>query len=71
MYRTYSGFPGGLKTQNLAEVREKNPKRIIEHAVKGMLPGSNLAGNMLKKLHVYEGAEHNHEAQNPQQLITT
>lgn len=69
LYYNHSGYPGGLKSQTLRVVREKDPNRIVTNAVKGMLPGNNLARDMIKKLHVYEGVEHVHEAQNPKPLI--
>lgn len=68
MYYRHTGFPGGLKERNAAEMREKAPERIIELAVKGMLPKGNLGRQMLKKLKVYAGSEHPHEAQQPESL---
>lgn len=68
MYYHHSGFPGGLKELTLKEVLEKNPARVIEAAVKGMLPKNKLAADRLKRLHVFEGAEHTHAAQNPKEI---
>ncbi len=64
-YISYSGFKGRQKRRSVSEMREKNPSFIIMHAVKGMLPKNRLADKMLKKLKVYEGTEHPHNAQNP------
>ena len=65
-YLRYSGYPGGLKRRTAEEQLSKNPQFIIENAVKGMLPKNRLGTAMFKKLHVYAGEEHPHEAQNPQ-----
>lgn len=64
-YMTYSGWRSGDKYHAVAEVRAKHPERIIEHAVKGMLPKNRLARKMLKKLKIYAGPNHPHEAQEP------
>lgn len=61
----HTGYVSGLKTSTPAEVRAKHPERIIEHAVKGMLPKSTLGRNMSDKLKVYAGGEHPHAAQQP------
>jgi large subunit ribosomal protein L13 len=63
LYRSHSGYPGGLKTVSLARMMADNPARVIEHAVKGMLPHNRLGTQMLKKLKVYVGEEHPHLAQ--------
>jgi large subunit ribosomal protein L13 len=63
LYHSHSGYPGGLKTVNLGRLMETNPARVIEHAVKGMLPHNRLGAQMLKKLKVYAGEEHPHLAQ--------
>jgi large subunit ribosomal protein L13 len=68
MYYRHSDYPGGLKTTSLKDMRARHPERIIENAVRGMLPGSNLGRTQLKKLKVYPGANHPHEAQNPTPL---
>lgn len=61
----HSGYPGGLRAVKYSELLEKNPERAIEKAVKGMLPHNKLAAQQLKKLKVYRGAEHPHQAQQP------
>lgn len=63
---THSGYPGGDKHIPYKEIMEKHPERIIEYAVKGMLPKSSLGRNMYRKLKVYAGSEHPHEAQTPE-----
>jgi len=68
MYYRHTGHPGGIKAQSFAELRDKHPERIIERAVKGMLPRNPLGRAMFKKLHVYAGSEHKHHAQQPKQL---
>jgi len=67
-YFRHSGYPGGAKTTTLKELREKHPDRIIINAVKGMLPHNRLGRQQLKKMKVYAGAEHPHEAQQPKKL---
>lgn len=67
-YDRYSGYPGGRRTRTAAEVRQRHPERIVETAVKGMMPKGPLGRQMLKKLKVYAGSEHPHEAQQPQEL---
>ncbi len=64
-YMFFSGWMGGEKYVSLSEFRARKPEFIIEHAVKGMLPKNKLANEQLRKLHVYAGAEHKHEAQQP------
>lgn len=68
VYYRHSGFPGGIKDATLKEVREKFPERIIENAVKGMLPKNKLASERMKRLKVYAGPEHNHAAQTPETI---
>jgi len=63
IYYRHSQYPGGLKRISFAEMLDKHPTRIIEHAVKGMLPHNRLGAAMLKKLKVYPGPDHPHEAQ--------
>jgi len=65
-YYRHSGYPGGLKTVNLATLRKRHPERIIEKAVKGMLPHNKLGRKLLKNLKVYKGSKHPHQAQNPE-----
>lgn len=67
-YASFSGYPGGLKKQTLAEVLEKKPTYVLEHAIKGMLPHNKLGRQMLKKVRIYAGSEHPHQAQNPQPI---
>ena len=64
-YYRHSGYPGGLKCETFAEAMQKHPERVIEHAVKGMLPKNTLGRAMGKKLKVYTGSEHPHAAQKP------
>ncbi len=66
IYTRYTGYTNGLKTETAAEMRAKHPTRIIEHAVKGMMPKGALGRQMYKRLKVYAGAEHPHDAQQPQ-----
>ena len=67
-YIHHSGHPGGLKTESFELAMEKHPERVIEHAVKGMLPKNTLGREMGMKLHVYAGEDHKHEAQKPRQI---
>jgi large subunit ribosomal protein L13 len=67
-YMFFSGYVGGESYRSITEQRTRNPQFIIEHAVKGMLPKNRLARQMLKKLRVFAGPEHTHEAQNPTEL---
>lgn len=68
IYHHHTGFPGGIRSQNLATVRERHPERILETAVKGMMPKNSLGRAMLKKLKIYTGPEHHHAAQQPKSL---
>ena len=63
LYYRHSGYPGGLKSISLEKMMENHPARVIEHAVKGMLPHNRLGAEMLKKLRVYVGDAHPHQAQ--------
>ena len=65
VYRRHSGIPGGFKTQTVKEVREKRPVKLIETAVKGMLPHTTLRQEQFTKLKVYQGGEHPHKSQKP------
>ena len=67
-YWRYSGYLGGLKFESFREAMDKHPERVIEHAVKGMLPKSTLGRAQGMKLKVYAGPEHPHAAQNPTQI---
>ena len=68
LYRTYSGYPGGLKEKNLETMLKKKPEEVIIRAVKGMLPHNKLGRKMLRKLKVYRGASHPHQAHRPEIL---
>jgi len=68
IYKTYSGYPSGLKEIPFQRMLEKHPTQIIEHAVRGMMPKTVLGDAMFKKLKVYTGTEHPHEAQKPVEL---
>ncbi len=68
IYYRHSGYPGGIKARTAEEILNTHPERIIEMAVKGMLPKNPLGRAMLKKLKVYAGPEHKHEAQSPKPL---
>ena len=68
MYVTVSGYPGGRKEIPLEKHLAKHPDDIVRHAVKGMMPDGKLGRQMFKKLKVYAGPEHNHEAQKPELL---
>lgn len=65
IYYRHSLHPGGIKSISAGELREKNPVRLMETSIKGMLPKGSLGDKMFKKLHVYAGAEHPHAAQQP------
>ena len=65
MYRYHSGYDGGLREERAKDVRAKHPRRLMEEAVRGMLPKSKLGDAMYRKLNVYEGADHPHAAQKP------
>jgi len=68
MYHRYTGYIGNLKSINLGKLLDTHPERAIQYAVKGMLPKNPLGRAMFRKLHVYAGPEHPHEAQQPTQL---
>ncbi len=68
IYYNHSDYVGGMKETTLKEMLAKHPERVIEHAVKGMLPKGPLGREMYKKLFVYAGPEHKHEAQKPEVL---
>jgi large subunit ribosomal protein L13 len=68
LYRRHSGRPGGMKTETFAKLQARIPERIIEKAVKGMLPKNSLGNKLFTKLKVYAGPIHPHEAQKPQEL---
>ena len=68
MYSRHSGYPGGLRRESVAHVRSRFPERIVEHAVKGMLPHNVLGRQMYRKLKVYGGPDHPHATNNPKTL---
>ena len=68
VYTSYSGYQSGLKVRKLQAEMDKDPARIIRHAVKGMLPHNRLGRRLLKKLKVYAGPDHPHAAQQPQDM---
>jgi large subunit ribosomal protein L13 len=68
IYRRHSGRPGGMKTETFAKLQDRLPERIIEVAVKGMLPKNSLGRQLFTKLKVYAGADHPHAAQQPKEL---
>jgi large subunit ribosomal protein L13 len=67
-YHRVSGYPGGLKSRAAKDVRKERPERIVEEAIRGMLPKTKLGRAMFLKLKVYAGAKHPHQAQKPQPL---
>ena len=68
IYRRYSGYPGGLKEIKYRKFLAEKPEKAVEKAVKGMLPKNSLGRAMARKLKVYRGSEHNHQAQKPEKL---
>ena len=68
VYYSHSGYPGGLKEVSARKMLEKHPERIVQFAVKGMLPKNKLGKRMLKRLRVFTGEEHPHSAQQPEAL---
>ncbi len=68
MYYDHSGYPGGLNERTAASMREKRPTEIIRRAVKGMLPKGPLGYEMIRKLKIYAGPDHPHEAQQPKKI---
>jgi len=67
-YIRHSGYPGGQKSETAEARMKKNPSKVVENAVKGMLPKSRLGNVIFKNLYVYNGSEHKHEAQQPKEL---
>ena len=70
-YYSHSLYPGGLKTKTFRDLNEKNPEKIIEEAVKGMLPKNKLGKSIIKKLKVFRGPDHDHESQQPKEWNPT
>lgn len=68
IYYRHSGYPGGLKSRTLREMMDRQPTRALKLAIKGMMPKGPLGRQMLKKLKVYAGSEHPHQAQQPQAM---
>ncbi len=68
VYYRHSGYPGGLRAETLGDVRRKYPERLVESAVRGMLPKNKLGRQIIKKLKVYGGPDHPHAAQSPEPL---
>ena len=68
LYRRYTGFPGGLREESFTRLLERRPEKIVEDAIKGMLPKTKMGRQMATKLKVYKGGNHPHEAQQPQVL---
>jgi large subunit ribosomal protein L13 len=68
LYRHHSGYEGGLREERAKDVREKNPVRLVEEAIRGMLPKTKLGNAMYRKLKVYRGPDHRHAAQKPTQF---
>ena len=68
MYYSHSGYPGGIKSADLETMLRTHPERVLERAIKNMLPHNKLGRNMIRKLKVYAGPEHPHEAQQPEKL---
>jgi len=66
VYKRHTGYPGGLKEMTFDEMMEKHPTEAVRHAVKGMMPKGKLGRQMFKKLKVYAGPEHEHQAQKPE-----
>jgi large subunit ribosomal protein L13 len=71
VYRRHSGYPGGFKSETLSDLQKRAPERVILEAVSGMLPKNKLRQVYLKKLKVYCGSEHPHQAQRPEVLSLT
>lgn len=69
IYRRHSGRPGGMKTETFAKLQVRLPERIVEEAIRGMLPHNSLGRQLFTKLKVYAGPDHPHAAQKPEQLI--
>jgi len=68
IYMRHSGYPGGQRTRTAREVLERFPERLVEHAVKGMLPKNRLGADLFRNLYVYVGPEHQQEAQQPKEF---
>ena len=71
MYFRHSGYPGGIRKQNAEELRTKHPERLVEAAVRGMLPKNRIGRAQYRKLKVYQGEKHPHQAQQPTVITMT
>ena len=71
VYTRYTGFPGGLRVRSLDQLMHNKPEKVLFHAVKGMLPKNRLGRQMIKKLRIYTGTDHPHDAQKPEVLPNT
>lgn len=69
VYHRHTGYPGGIRTETAAEVRAKHPERLVERAVRGMLPTNRMRDEQLRRLKVYAGSDHPHAAQQPKELM--
>lgn len=69
-YYHHTGYPGGIKRMTAKELSSKHPERLIEYAVQGMLPKNKLGSRMIKRLKVYAGPDHPHQAQRPEKLVS-
>jgi large subunit ribosomal protein L13 len=67
-YWRHSGYPGGIRSRTLGDLLEKRPEEVVRRAVKGMLPRNRLARQQLRKLKIYAGPDHPHQAQKPEEL---
>lgn len=67
-YVRHSGYPGGQRSETAKELLKRRPLALVEHAVKGMLPKTRLGSELFRNLHVYQGPEHPHQAQQPKQI---
>ena len=65
---SHTGYPGGQREHTPSRIRDKHPERLVEHAVRGMLPKNRLGRELFRSLHVYAGSEHQHSAQQPKEL---
>ena len=68
IYQRYTGYPGGQRETTPAKVRATHPERILEHAIKGMLPKNRLGAQLYRNLYIYAGSEHPHQGQNPKAI---
>lgn len=69
IYKDFSGYPGGLKERTAAEIRRRDPTRILRQAVRGMLPANHTRNALMRRLLIYVGSEHPHAAQKPETVV--